>query len=140
MNGGLKMINGKVARILNEYQLVLNVGYADGVKKGMLFVIYEPGDEITDPESGESLGSLELVKGEVAVSHVQETISIAQSKEIENKSTSTVLSARLAEITPSAKSHFEKNFEKLDVRRSDISGTSTAGPITVGDLARSVED
>ena len=133
------MITGKVAKILNEFQLVLNVGSTQGVQKGMPFVIYEEGEDITDPESGELLGKLEIVKGEVEVSHVQDTICLAQSKELPQKGKPMVLSAKLAEVTPYAKSKLEKEHEKLYVKQSDISGAPAAGPIEVGDLARSVE-
>lgn len=134
-----KMIKGRVAKILNEFQLVLNVGSKQGAKTGMRFVIYEEGDEIKDPETGESLGTLEIVKGEIKLSHVQETISIAQSKETKKEASSTVLSARLAEITPSLKSRLESEHEKLPVSRGDISGVHSVGPIKVGDRVRSVE-
>lgn len=133
------MITCKVAKILNEFQLVLNVGAKQGVTKGMTFVIYEEGDEIQDPETGQSLGKLEIVKGEVEVSHVQETLCLALSKELPKQGAPTVLSARLAEVTSSAKSKLEKEREKLHVKSSDISRTRATGPIAVGDLARSVE-
>ncbi len=134
------MIQGKVAKILNEFQLVLNVGAEQGVRKGMDFVIFEQGMEVENPDGGDSLGRMELVKGEVTVSHVQDKMSIAQSKEVEAKKESTVLSARLAEVTPSAKNRLEGRHEKLYVRRGDISGIPSVDPIKVGDSARSVEE
>jgi len=133
------MITSKVTRILNEHQLILNVGLKQGVQKGMTFVIYEEGEEIADPDSGEPLGKLEMVKGEVEISHVQESLSLAQSKELHRTTKPTVLSAKLAEVTPYSKSKLEKEHEKLYVKQSDVSGTRTVGPIAVGDLARSVE-
>ena len=133
------MITGKVAKILNEFQLVLSAGTKQGVKKGMVFVVYEVGEEIKDPESGESLGKLEIVKGEVEIYHVQDSICMAQSKALEKKGKSSVLSATLAEVTPYSKSKLEQEREKLFVKQSDVSGIRSAGPIAVGDLARSVE-
>lgn len=133
------MITGKVARILNEFQLVLNVGVRQGVKPGMRFLIYEEGEEVRDPENGEALGKLELVKAEVEVVHVQETLCLVQAKEKKTESAPMVLSAKLAEVKPSARSGYERTHEKLYVRSGDIAGTASAGPITVGDRARTVE-
>ena len=133
------MITCKVAKILNEFQLILNVGSRQGVAKGMAFVVYEEGEEIQDPETGQSLGKLEIVKGEVEVSHVQETLCLAQSKELPKQGAPTVLSAKLAEVTPYSKSKLEKEREKLHVKSSDVSAARVSGPIAVGDLARSVE-
>ena len=133
------MITGKVARILGEFQLVLNVGAQQGVKKDMTFIIYEEGEEIKDPESGQSLGKLEMVKGEVEVVHVQDTICVAESQEIRKDKEPTVLSAKLAEVTLYSKSNIEQEREKLYVKQSDISGVRATGPIAVGDLVRSVE-
>ncbi len=133
------MITGKVARILNEFQLVLNVGARQGVKPGMCFIVYEEGEEIRDPENGEALGKLELVKAEVEVVHVQESLCLVQAKEKKAATVPTVLSAKLAEVKPSARSGYDRTHEKLYVRTSEIAGTASAGPITVGDYARTVE-
>lgn len=133
------MITAKVAKILNEFQLVLNVGAQQGVKKGMQFIIFEEGEEIKDPQSGSSLGRMELVKGEVEVTHVQDALCLVQSKAIQKEAAPTVLSAKLAEVTPSAKSKLEKDFHRLYVKQSDITGLPTARPISVGDLARNVD-
>ena len=133
------MIIGKVARILNEFQLVLNVGLQQGVKPGMTFIIFEQADEIKDPETGESLGRLEIVKAEVTVAHAQDTLCLVQAKPKEKETVPTVLSAKLAEVKPSAKSRFDKEHEKLFVRSTEITGTATAGPISVGDMARTLE-
>ncbi len=74
------MIHAKVAETLDRFTVVLNVGLADGVERHMEFVIYEEGPEITDPESGESLGALELVKGRVTVTDVQKQVSVARAE------------------------------------------------------------
>lgn len=129
-------LRGQVARILDEHTLVLNLGNSHGVTPGMRFVIYSEGDEITDPASGESLGKLELVKAMVEASHVQENMTIATSlaEEQEEEERPMVLSAVLAQTGRSA----ARSRSKLYVRTSDISGIRATGPISKGDLARSV--
>jgi hypothetical protein len=53
------LIKGAVADILNEREVVLNIGSRDGVKKGMRFGILDNLEyEIKDPITGESLGNL----------------------------------------------------------------------------------
>lgn len=63
-----------VARVLNDRELVLNQGSDDGVSLGDKFLIFTLGDEITDPNTDESLGCLELIKGKGEVVHVQERL------------------------------------------------------------------
>ncbi|NQE04351.1 hypothetical protein C5S32_00635 [ANME-1 cluster archaeon GoMg1] len=65
-------IEGKVAEIVDEYTVVINRGQEHGVEEDMRFVIYEPGEEIKDPETDESLGKFEYVKAKVEVVNVQE--------------------------------------------------------------------
>jgi hypothetical protein len=66
------VIKTRVAQILSTTQLVLAAGSEDGVREGMEFVVYALGRQISDPETGQSLGQLEMVKGRVKVSYVQE--------------------------------------------------------------------
>lgn len=73
-----KRLRGKVARILNSRELAINLGSAQGVAVGNLFDVLDPkGEDITDPESGELLGSVERPKVRVKVINVQEKLCIA---------------------------------------------------------------
>lgn len=69
----------RVAEILSEYEVVLNAGSADGLSSGQEMVIYEIGPEISDPETCEPLGHLEISKGTVRITHCQEHIATARS-------------------------------------------------------------
>ena len=66
----------RVAKVLDEHRLVLNRGTEHGVELGTRYLIYEAGEEIDDPDSGDSLGALEIVKGEAVVDHVQARMSL----------------------------------------------------------------
>lgn len=69
-----------VAHVINPSQIVINRGSLHDVKVGQRMLIYRTGDqEIKEPESGESLGYLELVKGTGQVIHVQEKICTIES-------------------------------------------------------------
>ncbi len=72
------MIKGKVARILSDSEVVLNVASKDGVKLDMDFVIYSESDHIFDPTTSEDLGAIETVKGRITVTHVMEKMSRAE--------------------------------------------------------------
>jgi hypothetical protein len=79
MNEKKSPIRGKVARILSSRQLALNIGEQHGVTVGMKFDVLDPkGHDITDPDSGEVLGSLRRRKVRVEVIEVQERLSLAQ--------------------------------------------------------------
>lgn len=72
-------IEGSVAAILNDRELVINRGTAHGVEDGMLFaVLNTQGLEISDPESGESLGSVEIPKVMVKIVRLQEHLAVAR--------------------------------------------------------------
>ena len=71
-------IEGSVARILNSRELVLNRGSEHGVVVGMQFaVLNSQGGGITDPETGEPLGSVEVPKVIVKIVQVYEKMSVA---------------------------------------------------------------
>lgn len=64
----------KVAKVIDEYTLVLNKGSSNGIKEGQRFLIYSVGEEVKDPDTSVSLGLLELVKGTGKARHVQESM------------------------------------------------------------------
>lgn len=72
-------IRGKVARVLNPKEVVINVGLIDGVKTGMRFNILDArGQDIRDPDTGRLLGSIDRVKASIRVIEVKENMSIAR--------------------------------------------------------------
>jgi hypothetical protein len=77
---------GKVVKILNRYEVVINLGAEDGVKESDEFVVFAQGEEVMDPDTGESLGILEIVRGEALVKHVQPKITTLRSKQGEESS------------------------------------------------------
>lgn len=71
-------IRGKVARVLNSREIALSVGSSDGVVVGMYFDVMDPkGEDITDPDTGKVLGSIERPKVRVQITKVQEKLSVA---------------------------------------------------------------
>lgn len=75
----MSRIEGKVAAVLNERELVLNIGSEAGVDVGMRFkILYPGGIEIIDPDTDEPLGSVEWPKTEVKVVSVQPHMSVGR--------------------------------------------------------------
>jgi hypothetical protein len=72
-------IEGRVAKILNARELVINRGSDDGVERGMRFEVLDPKlEDITDPSTGESLGGIDRPKVSVEVTRVAERLAIAR--------------------------------------------------------------
>lgn len=69
-----------VAKIIDKYTIVINRGSENGVSKGDQFLVYyiDP-EDLTDPETGESLGNLEVVRGTGSAIHVQPKITTVKS-------------------------------------------------------------
>lgn len=81
----------KVVNVIDDYKLVLNIGSDDGAKEGQKYLIYEVGtEEIFDPDTNESLGFLELVKGTGIITHVQPKMSTIESCIYDKSSSKTV--------------------------------------------------
>ena len=73
-----KPIRGKVARILNSREVILNIGQDKGVKVGMSFDILTPkGFDVEDPDTGENLGSFQRPKNRIRVIRTQDRLSLA---------------------------------------------------------------
>jgi hypothetical protein len=62
-------------------EVVVNRGSEDGVKLGDRFLVFGIGPHITDPETGDDLGALEIVRGRGEVVHVQDKIATVRSTE-----------------------------------------------------------
>lgn len=124
------MIRGKVARILDKYRVVINVGSEDGVQEGDRFVIYDEVDAIEDPDTGEEIGELELPKANLEITHVQEQMSIGT-----HESEKTI-----DPVTVTSFLEKKKIQEKLPIDDDeDVPSRIQPEPIQVGDPVRSRE-
>ena len=71
-------IRGKVARVLNGQEIVINAGIVDGVTVGMDFNVMDTnGEDIKDPDTNEVLGTIERPKIRVRIIHAQEKLAVA---------------------------------------------------------------
>ena len=75
----MNRIEGKVAEIISERDLVINRGTVDGVKVGMRFrILHSRGAEIVDPDTGEKLGRVEIDKTVVKITSVDERLAVGR--------------------------------------------------------------
>jgi len=68
---------GRVVEVTGD-QVYINAGSATGVKPGDAFVVTAVVKELTDPESGEVLTTIEEKRGDIELIDVQEKFSIAR--------------------------------------------------------------
>ena len=74
-----KPIRGRVARILNAREVVINRGFLDGVTQGMRFGILDPlAEDILDPETKQPLGSVSRTKVNVKVTSLSDHLAVAR--------------------------------------------------------------
>ena len=135
-------IRGKIVRIVDEQRIVINVGLEHGVHPGDKFHILEMGEELSDPETGQSLGVLELVKGVMEALHVQEKLSLLMTVLNPDRTTSpstSVLSATLAQTSSGGRPQMDPSRLSLRVRPDQVRGYSLSAPVALGDPVRSVE-
>lgn len=72
-------IEGKVAKVISERDLVINRGSVAGVEPGMRFKIVAPEpSEIRDPDTDEVLGAVDITKVEVEAVTVEENLSVCR--------------------------------------------------------------
>ncbi len=78
-------VEGKIAKVLGNNEVVVNRGREHGVRPGMMFEIFAPeGDEVWDPDTGETLGTVEDVKAKAEVTEVKEKLCVARMQSGEN--------------------------------------------------------
>jgi len=74
-----KLLVGKVADILGDYELAINMGKNSGVERGMLFAVLGK-KLIRDPDTHKTLGTHQYEKLRVRVTEVEDNYSVASTK------------------------------------------------------------
>lgn len=108
---------GKVVTVVNSTTVVVNIGADHGVHNGKTYLVVGLGEKITDPDTGELLEQLELVRGRVEVTHAQQKISTLTSvdvqrepdiKEIKRSGAGTLYGHHFGPVTESVKVGLER--------------------------------
>lgn len=123
--------NYKIVKIINEYKVVVNAGSNSFIKEDDILEVYQPGQEVTDPETGESLGTLDFVKAKLRVVDVFPKMCVCENRDTKQKSVFVNLSQNWT---------YEETLP-LNVQTTDISGgyEGIDKKIKVGDLVRKVD-
>ena len=135
-----EVINAKVAAIIDDATLVLNVGLEQGVREGMTFLVFDEHAEIVDPDTGQPLGNWEMVKARLVATHIQERMCTVKAPTVPDDpilSSTRPLSAVMVEHSMGKYGDRDESWKRMDVRRSDVSGKPSFQPIAVGDRVRS---
>ena len=118
----------KIVKIINEYRVVVNAGSNDLIRDNQTLEVYVPGREIIDPDSGDSLGTLDYVKAKLRVVDVFPKMCVC-----ENRNTEPVIS-----LMTTLSSLQRQEALPLAVDSKEISGgyEGIDKKIHVGDLVR----
>jgi hypothetical protein len=73
-------IRAKVAKVISEYEAALTAGSEQGVKPGDIATIFRE-IEVTDPDSGEPLGTVERPAVRLEIIEVRPKMSVGQTYE-----------------------------------------------------------
>ena len=110
--------------------MVVNAGSNSYINEDDTLEVYQPGQEVTDPDTGESLGTLDFVKAKLRVVDVFPKMCVCENRDREKKS-----------IISLAQSLTYEEKLPLNVQTTDISGgyEGIDKKIKVGDLVRKVD-
>ncbi len=118
----------KVIEILNDREILINYGSNDGCFLGEKVNIIEKGLPVRDPDTGEYLGTLDLIKDTLEICIVYDKFSLCR------KVKRTIINLTSLEDFEST----SISYEKIDVDDSEITYRTLPTPtkITVGDLVK----
>jgi len=112
-----------VAKIIDDYRIVVNAGLNQNINTGDLLIVYEQGEEVKDPETGENLGVLEVTKAVLKVARSYENMSLC------------VNADKIRSLQDYSNSGIPK---PLPINAEEISGGWSPTPIRVKDKVRRV--
>ncbi|MDP2361966.1 MAG: hypothetical protein Q8O14_14650 [bacterium] len=120
-------LNPKVVKIVSPYQVIVNVGSDHKISKGQKFLIYTLGEMITDPDTGEELETVEIVRGTGRAIHVQQKISTIESDMIQSTPVTTKRKTGLGSMAWAV-----GDFEETELKKEELPFNEAQ----VGDLVR----
>lgn len=130
----------KIAKILDEYNIVINAGTNHGVAIGDEFQILDvTSNPVEDPDTKEIIGYLNLIKASVIVIDVQEKMCICTSEE--SKTSMGILADTLSNMTGHMHPYGKTEKVRLNIDYSDVTGglSKSNEPIRVGDSVKLIK-
>ena len=121
----------KVVKIVSDHEIVINAGSEDLISKGQSLEVFTPGEEVIDPETHESLGTLDNIKATVEVVNLYPKMCLCMNIQYEKKN------------SPLSPLSILQSNEKPVIKRLNIDSTQISGgldkddsKIRIGDLVR----
>lgn len=66
----------RIVRIIDENNVVINAGKNQFLDDGDILEVFVIGDEIIDPETNESLGTLDIIKAKLEIKNLYDSMSL----------------------------------------------------------------
>ena len=105
----------KIIKVLNQYNYIINSGSVHGVSENDEFIVYLEGEEIIDPDTGKSLGKLEIPKERCVVYNIQDYFTTIRSKAMPKN----VLSGSVAYSMKALMGELYQTDESFELIKSD---------------------
>lgn len=123
----------RVVRILDEFSVVIDGGYNQEIKRGDIFQIFVPGEEIHDPENPNIvIGTLDTVKATIIATQISPSVTIC--KNAEQKSG---LTLKISPEWQNILSALSATTRPMHVDPTQIQSASfSTEPIKIGDKVR----
>lgn len=125
---------GKVVEVLNPNdprEVVVNRGTAHSVFDGQRVVVFARGKEVVDPDTGDSLGTLEILRGRGEVVHTQEKMCTIRCTEMRR-----VQKERLRKKIPGVLNSLSAVIEPFEYVTDAVETEVPFENVKVGDLVR----
>ena len=123
-----------IAKVIDDTNVVLNIGSNENISINDRFLIYKIGEEIFDPDTKELLGNFEIVKGYGKVTHIQNTMCTLTFDKIKREQSRKIITTQKSNGLLSQ--YFETNPKELV---EEIPGEEYIVPFDnpeIGDLAK----
>lgn len=122
--------NFRIVKIIDDYRVVINGG-AEFFEQGDILEVYSVGEDVIDPYTDESLGTLDIIKAKLTVDILYEKMCLCTNKDVE----SPISSLTAANLAPSL---FNATPKPLQVDLTQVSGgfDDIDMTIKIGDLVR----
>ena len=123
----------KIAKVVDEYTVVINKGKDEGIQLNQEVVIYTLGDEVLDPDTKKSLGHIEIVKGRGKIIYLQEHMAQVTSSEKCSE-----VSRIVRRNKPGSFSAFAMGFGEQEEIITPVPTAMPFGEVCVGDCVKPI--
>lgn len=131
-------MNIKVVKIIDEDSLVINIGLREAVKFNDKFAVFIPGDEVIDPDTNESLGTLDTIKCYLKPKDILEKMTVCVNAETALTSFGAAMTGGTPQINLLGGL---TNPKRLPVDFEEISGgLQPRTKVKIGDFVRKIND